>query len=176
MTRARRWSPGKGWVKIQEWDGTATWMKALPDGALLASYRRSWDHEGKMEKWILELPRGSNFHWTILDKPHRIRWALDDHEPGDGIYGTRVLLREICGPSHKLYRGMIPERRYDFMRGRGVMHSFRRVRCFPDYRYRSRIPRKILAGLEPGHKERMESAAYLKRLWESWENDQSQEA
>lgn len=179
MTRARRWSPGKGWVKIQEWDGTATWMKALPDGALLASYQHSAEHDGKMEKWILELPRGSDFHWTIFDKPRRIRWVLDDHEPGDGIYGTKILLHEICGPSHKLYGGTFPARRYSAWKRRGHMFSYRRVRrgpvlrgWEPDYDYNSRIPRKILAGLEPGAKELQAAAAYRARLWEQWEQEE----
>lgn len=176
MTRARRWSPGKGWVKIQEWDGTAVWMKALPDGALLASYQYSAEHDGKMEKWILELPRGSDFHWTILDKPRRIRWVLDDHEPGDGIYGTKILLHETCGPSHKLYHGILRERRYHFLRKRGVMFSFRKARrgpvlrgWEPDYTWTYRIPRKILAGLEPGPRELAERQAYWKRLAAKWE-------
>jgi hypothetical protein len=174
MTRARRWSPGKGFIKINEWGAVATWMKPLPHGALLALYLPRWQEEGRLvEHWMLYLPRGCDFHWDILDKPWRIRWLLDADEevrPGSLLWGVKILLHETRRPSHHRVREQ--HRRMWGCWHRGYRHTWpnrrrgRNLSPYPgegswNFERVTRIPGKILAGLEPSVKDKLLAREYL---------------
>lgn len=157
MARAKRWSPGKGFVKLQEYGSVAVWMKALKDGALLAAYRPCWreGQEHLVEKWIIQLPRGTDFHWDILDKTHRIRWLLHDKkpEPGSTLWNVKILKYEVAGASHVERRAQPCRRSWgSWTRGDKHFRTWRRVRPWEGrwgIEYRGTLPRKIAAALQP---------------------------
>lgn len=170
----RRWSPGAGFIKLHEYSSVAVWMKPLQNGALLAVYRPLWRHERDdlVEHWIVELPRGSGFHWTVFDKPHRIRWLLNDEptEPGDSIHGIKIHLYEMKGASHTEHGWSYRRGGGSWRRGHKHMWTNKRVRMWwspweTGLERRAKIPRKIEAALEPGVKERHARMAYVEKFW-----------
>lgn len=180
----RRWSPGRGYVKICEQGAHAIWVRPLDDGVLLACYLPRWDEAGNelYEKWIIELPRGSFFLWILLDKPHRIGWLFNNQpvEPGSSLWGIKILKHERCHPSHKQYRpGLWGYMRYNpHKRTRGLRSVWREAHPASgkhwSWNYRNaqrhdRIPRKVLAALEPGLTERRLEEAYTAKLMREWE-------
>lgn len=180
MARAKRWSPGKGFIKLAEYGTHAIWMKPLKDGALLAAYIPGWDAVGveHQEKWIIQLPRGSDFHWTILDKMHRIRWLLNDKpiEVGGTLWNVRVLKYERGNPSHKAIRTQLCRRMWgSWHRGHKNMWTRRLVRPWEAryfaYESRPHMPRKIEAALAPRLTQRREQQEYTRALLERWESE-----
>lgn len=169
--RAKRWSPGKGWIKITERGDLAIWVKPDRDGLFLAAYLPMWEegHEHLVEHWIIRMPRGCDFLYDILDKPWRIRWlrtslSLTDRFPGSALWNVEVLLRETKGASHH-------KRRERWRRTHGAWHRgyfspFRRRLARPweirDFAYDHHLylPRKVTACLQPGYKELL--------LWQEW--------
>lgn len=184
MTRQRRWSPGKGFIRLQEYGSVAVWMKPLEDGALLAAYFPGWDAALRrhQEKWIIELPRGTDFHWEIFDKPWRIHWLLDDkiHEPGSTLYNVKILKYERCNPSHKQVRDSQVRRHWaGWHRGYKHMWTRRRVRPWEGLDFgtelRSNFPRKIEDALSPKPTQRREYQQYMDKLREQWEQEAFQQ-
>lgn len=184
MTRARRWSPGKGFIRLQDFGHVAIWMKPLRDGALLAAYLpRCLDADSNIqEKWIIQLPRGTDFHWDIFNKPHRIRWLLDDKPPevGSTLYNVKILKFEQCRPSHKEHDCKAAKRngRIVFHSHRGYRHMWvrKRVRLWESLDWgterRTSMPRKIEAALEPRLTQRYEEAQYVAKLREQWAREE----
>lgn len=179
MTRARRWSPGEGFIKLQEYGSLAVWMKPLEDGALLAAYLPGSyvAEEGHHEQWIIELPRGTDFHWEILDKPWRIRWLLDNGipEPGSLLYNVKVHKYEQCNPSHKEVKTQLRRRWGCWHRGFKHAWSYRRRRPWEGYwgmEWHTNMPRKINAALLPKLTQRRERQQYRAKLHEQWEREE----
>lgn len=176
MTQAKRWSPGRGFTKLQDYGSVAVWMKPQHDGALLAAYLPGYDAAGNehFEKWIIELPRGADFHWDILDKYRRIRWLLDTEKPelGSTLWGVKILKYEQSGPSHKKLQRQ-PVRRVWASWHRGHKHFWTGKRIRPwegewGIERIGKLPRKIEAALKPGFEELKAIQAYWENLWARW--------
>jgi hypothetical protein len=179
----RRWSPGVGFIKLYDRGEHAIWVRPLDDGVLLAQYLPGCDRAGveHFEKWIIEIPRGGDFMWTVLDKPHRIGWLLNDEvaEPGSEMWNVKIHMYEWSGPSHKQYRrGLWQYLRYNpWKRGRNLRSVWRQAHPISGRHWATRygngqrhdrIPRKILAALKPGLKELRAQASYRRAFWEEW--------
>lgn len=162
----------------------AVWMKPLRDGALLAVYRPHWGgwEEDLAEHWIVQLPRGTDFHWDVLDKTHRIRWLLGAAgvypSVGSVLWKVKILKFEVRGVSHT---GRKQQRRRmwgQWHRGHKHMWTKRRVRPWEglDFGTESRhsMPRKIEAAMLPKLTQRREYEQYMNKLREQWAREEEE--
>lgn len=98
----RRWSPGRGWRRLADRGSTAVWMRPAPDGGLqVAVYTGDgfgYRTDGLAEAWIVEAAPGSDLPYHVIDKPRRIRWAMDMANQ-DHVVEVRVM-----SPSHRRHR------------------------------------------------------------------------
>lgn len=126
-----RWRPGKGWIRTADYGNWVAWMRPSPDGCGVEITVYTGDGFGhyydlannratSAEVWRVWCPPGSTLPYTVADKMHRIRWAVD--------YANleTVLERYKLPPSH---------------RGHRRLNYNRQVFKWP-------LPRKILRALE----------------------------
>lgn len=104
---SKRWHPrGRGWVRTLDYGDVAAWMRPLPGGGLecIVYTGDGWGayyEENVGEVWHVHCPRKSWMPKHIQDKPHRVRWVLDDSRDGDG---DTLISRTIVLASHKGHR------------------------------------------------------------------------
>lgn len=92
-----RWHPpGKGWIVTADIGRLAVWMRPEPEGGVsIALYAAEYFYDNDdAEVWIVRVPRGSWLPGEVMDKPHRIRWALSKDDPD---WAGDVQLR-VCLP------------------------------------------------------------------------------
>lgn len=76
----RRWSPGKGWLRVLDTGTVAAWMRPEDDGVSIAVYGHDY-FDSDTRIYVARVPRGSYLPWEVVDKPHRIRWGVNSNDP-----------------------------------------------------------------------------------------------
>jgi hypothetical protein len=112
--RSRRWQPdGTGWITTYDYGSTAVWMRPVSGGrveiALYSVHLPPGLGPDTAEVWVVRVPVGSWLPGEVMDKPWRIRWAVEVSQ-GDEFAGE-VLLRRVVVPSHAGHRRLNANRR-----------------------------------------------------------------
>ncbi|GAB3358669.1 hypothetical protein RMN56_13105 [Micromonospora halotolerans] len=98
---SRRWHPkGKGWTRTLDYGSVVAWMRPHPAGLEVVVYTGDcwgWD-ETRGEVWHVLCPPHSWIPRHVQDKPHRIRWLLDEHD--GSVLLARYKVRGL--PAHRV--------------------------------------------------------------------------
>lgn len=110
----RRWHPpGRGWIRTLDYGDLAVWMRPEPAGVGIAVYTGDgFGHlrPGVAETWVAHVDHTSPLPSVVMDKPHRIRWAIDPAN-GPEYYVASSVHRRPVDACHRGHRRLSQRRR-----------------------------------------------------------------